>query len=182
VRGCAKAAGERDRERKREREREREKEKERERERERETQSVWHTLTHTHQNDLSPIPHDLLTSIPHGHTLRYPRSIPYSSCVSLERALLLHHHHHLPAQVHFPTYLALPSLPRGPSCHIRWSLPLFRPMYLYPPYPLARPVSAGQPSVAARRLLFVDTAMPVHQMVGRWICVCVSVCVRERSS
>ena len=37
---------------------------------------------------------------------------------------------------------------------------------------------AGQPSVAAGRLLFVDTATPVHQMVGRWICVCVSVCVR----
>ena len=75
----------------------------------------------------------------------------------LARVLLLHHH--LLAQVHFPTYLALPSLPLG----------------------LARPVSAGQPSVAAGRLLFVDTATPVHQMVGRWICVCVSVCVCARS-
>ena len=52
----------------------------------------------------------------------------------LARVLLLHHH--LLAQVHFPTYLARPSLPLGPSCHIRWSLPT----YLYPPYPLARPV------------------------------------------
>ena len=41
---------------------------------------------------------------------------------------------------------------------------------------------AGQPSVAAGRLLFVDTATPVHQMVGSWICVCVSVCERARSS
>jgi len=56
--------------------------------------------------------------------------------------------------------------------------PLFSPTYLYPPYPLARPVSAGQPSFAAGRLLFVDTPTPVHQMVGRWICVCVSVCAR----
>jgi len=56
--------------------------------------------------------------------------------------------------------------------------PLFSPTYLYPPHPLARPVSAGQPSVAAGRLLFVDTATPVHQMVGRWICACVSMCVR----
>ncbi len=31
------------------------------------------------------------------------------------------------------------------------------------------------------RLLFVDTAMPVHQMVGRWICVCVSVCECARA-
>jgi hypothetical protein len=26
--------------------------------------------------------------------------------------------------------------------------------------------------------LFVDTATPVHQIVGRWIGVCVSVCAR----
>ena len=36
---------------------------------------MWHTHTHTHQNELSPIPH--------GHTLRCPRSIPSSSCVAL---------------------------------------------------------------------------------------------------
>ena len=91
-------------------------------------------------------------------------------------ALLLHHH--LPAQVHFTTYLALPSLPRGPSCHIRWSLPSSAPRTFTPHTPSPRPVSAGQPSFAAGRLLFVDTPTPVHQMVGRWICVCVSVCAR----
>ena len=57
----------------------------------------------------------------------------------LARVLLLHHH--LLAQVHFPTYLALPSLPLGPSCQSHPMVsPLFSPTYLYPPYPLARPV------------------------------------------
>jgi hypothetical protein len=75
ARGCAKAAGERVRERERERERERNSE--------RETLSLSlslslsHSLTHTrtHRHNLSPIPH--------GHTLRCPRSIPSSSCASL---------------------------------------------------------------------------------------------------
>jgi hypothetical protein len=113
------------------------------RERERETQSVWHTHTHTHQNDLSPIPHDLLISIPHGHTLRCPRSIPSSSCASiasfsctttsLQQDL---------AQVHLPTYLALPSLPRGPSCHIRWCLPSSAPRTFTPHTPAAHLVTS----------------------------------------
>ena len=67
----------------RQRERERNRERERERERERLSLSHTHSLplslshthSHTHQKDLSPIPH--------GHTLRCPRSIPSSSCVAL---------------------------------------------------------------------------------------------------
>ena len=41
---------------------------------------------------------------------------------------------------------------------------------------------AGQPSVAAGRLLFVDTAMPVHQWwEGGFVSVCQCVCARALS-
>ena len=96
----------------------------------------------------------------------------------LDRVLLLHHHLLAagPCSGTPPDILGPPFSPPRPILSHPMVSPLFSPTYLYPPYPLARPVSAGQPSVAAGRLLFVDTATPVHQMVGRWICVCVSVC------
>ena len=104
----------------------------RERERERDSKCVAHSHTHTPKRPFT-----------HGHTLHCPRSIPSSSCVSiasfsctttsLQQDL---------AQVHLPTYLALPSLPRGPSCHIRWCLPSSAPRTFTPHTPAAHLVTS----------------------------------------
>jgi hypothetical protein len=99
VRECATAAGES--------ERERETERGREREREKDSECVCDTHTHTHTR--SPRTAWTYLALPKVHPVLLLRRA---------RALLLHHH--LPAQVHFPTYLAHPSLLLGPSCHIRW--------------------------------------------------------------
>jgi len=92
-------------------------------------------------------------------------------------ALLLHHH--LPAQVHFPTYLALPSLPRGLLSHPMVS-PLFSPTYLYPPYPLARPVSASEAQEEDGMDLGQRKVCPWGMGERSFWCVCECVCVRER--
>ena len=96
---------------------ERETDRERERSRTRVYEERAHTHTDTHTN---PPPHHLM----HRRCSINKQQSPGCN-TRLPCALLLHHH--LPAQVHFPTYLALPSLPRGPSCHIRWSLPSSAP-------------------------------------------------------
>jgi hypothetical protein len=90
-------------------------------------------------------------------------------------ALLLHHH--LPAQVHFPTYLALPSLPRGLLSHPMVS-PLFSPTYL--PYPLARPVSASEAQEEDGMDLGQRKVCPWGMGERSFWCVCECVCERER--
>ena len=134
VRECATAAGESERER----------ETERGRERERETDSECVCDTHTHTHTRSPRTAWTYLALPKVHPVLLLR---------LDRVLLLHHHllaagpcsgtppdilgppfspprpilsHPMVSPLFSPTYLYPPD-PRGPSCHIRWSLPSSAP-------------------------------------------------------
>ena len=154
-------------------------ERKRERERERDSKCVAHSHTHTPKRPFTHTPRS-----PYKHTpwtyLALPKVHPVL-LLRLDRVPLLHHRLLAagPCSGTPPDILGPPFSPSRPIVSHPMVSRLFSPTYLYPPYPLARPVSAGQPNVAAGRLLFVDTATPVHQMVGRWICVCVSVCARS---
>jgi len=83
-----------------------------------------------------------------------------------------------PLQPHVP----LPPIPPRPILSHPMVSPLFSPTavtYLYPPYP--RPPRDQQGNLVLQPgdcCLLILQCLCVHQMVGRWICVCVSVCVR----
>jgi hypothetical protein len=164
----------------RQRERERNRERERERERERDSLSHTHTLSlshthtysHTHQKDLSPIPH--------GHTLRCPRSIPSSSCVALApfscttTSLLL---------LRYTSRHTWPSL-LSPAAHPVTSdgLSPLQPHVPLPPIP-PRPPRDQQGNLVLQP---GDCCLLIQQRLCiKWweiAFVCVSVCVCARSS
>ena len=163
--------------RQRERERNRQRERERERDSLSHTHSLTHSLTHTPKRPFTHTPRS-----PYKHTpwtyLALPKVHPV---LLLLRAPALLLHHHLPAQVHFTTYLALPSLPRGPSCHIRWSLPSSAPRTFTPHTPSPAPYQQGnlvlQPGDCC---LLILQRLCIKWWEGGFVCV--SVCVRARSS
>ena len=174
---------ERDREKERERETERDRERKRERERERDSKCVAHsgtlTHTHTHQNDLSPIPHDLLISIPHGHTLRCPRSIPSSSCVALApfscttTSLLL---------LRYTSRHTWPSL-LSPAAHPVTSdgLSPLQPHVPLPPVP-PRPPRDQQGNLVLQPgdcCLLILQCLCIKWWGGGFVCVSVCVCARS---
>ena len=165
--------------RKREKERDRERQREKERERERERLKVCGTLRHTHTHTHTPKrPFTHTPRSPYKHTPWTYLALPKVHPVLLlrrARALLLHHH--LPAQVHFPTYLAHPSLLLGPSCHIRWSLPSSNPRTFTPRTPSSDPYQQGnlvlQPGDCC---LLILQRLCIKWWEGGFVCV--SVCVR----
>ena len=82
--------------------------------------------------------------------------------------------------VHFPTYLALPSLPRGPSCHIRWSLPSSAPRTFTPYTPSPAPYQQGnlvlQPGDCC---LLILQCLCIKWWEGGFVCESVCVCARS---
>jgi len=128
-------------------------------------------LTHARAHTQSPHTPWTYLALPKVHPVLLLR---------LARVLLLHHH--LPAQVHFPTYLALPSLPRGPSCHIRWSLPSSAPRTFTPHTPSPAPYQQGnlvlQPGDCC---LLILQRLCIKWWGGGLVCVSVCVCARALS-
>ena len=161
------------------RQRERERDRERERERERDSLShthslplsLTHTHSHTHQKDLSPIPH--------GHTLRCPRSIPSSSCASIASfsctttSLLRCTSRHT-----WPSLLSL-------SAHRVTSdgLSPLQPHVPVPPVP-PRPPRDQQGNLVLQPgdcCLLILQRLCIKWWGGGFVCVCQCVCVRALS-